>query len=48
MWEDDINQVAKPRVDYQRVFHQEGTHFPFSQEEPIMCFVCTTSLQVAY
>jgi hypothetical protein len=38
MWEDDINQVAKPGVSYQRIFHQEGAHLPFSQEEPIMCF----------
>lgn len=38
MWEDDINQVVKPRASYQRFFHQKRTHFPFSQEEPIMCF----------
>lgn len=38
MWEDDINQVVKPRGSYQGFFHQEGTHFPFSQEEPIICF----------
>lgn len=29
MWEDDINQVVKPRASYQRFFHQEGTHFSF-------------------
>jgi hypothetical protein len=23
MWEHDINQVVKPRVNYQKIFHQE-------------------------
>lgn len=31
MWEDDINQVVKPRVNYQKIFHQEWIHFPFSR-----------------
>ena len=31
MWEDNINQVMKPRVNYQKIFHPVGIHIPFSR-----------------
>lgn len=46
MWEDEINQVVKARVNYHKIFYQKNEYFFLLQEEPISFIPPTPSLSM--